>query len=248
MPPSKSADLTVIIPALNEAANIARCIATTRERLGDAQLIVVDGGSTDQTAAIVRGAGAEVMSSPRGRGVQCDAGARRAASEWLLFLHADTLLPIDAAMMIAEFTARRNARIATFRLRFDDPGMFLRACCWFTRFDSVFTRFGDQGIVIRRDFYHDLGGFPPWPLFEDVALLQRARALTRVVSLPACVTTSARRFQRRGHVQQQWFNARLLFRYLLGASPAVLAEDYRTTATAHDGAMMAATKRQPVPP
>ena len=91
-------------------------------------------------------------------------------------------------------------------------------------------RFGDQGILIRRDFYHALGGFPAWPLFEDVALLQRARRTIRIRSLPAAVTTSARRFDHRGHLNQQWLNARLLCQYLLGARPERLAEIYRLAA------------------
>jgi hypothetical protein len=117
-------------------------------------------------------------------------------------------------------------RIGTFRLAFDAGGVFLRACAWLTRFDSVFTRFGDQVIVVRREFYAQLGGFPPWPLFEDVELLRRARRVARVWSLPACVTTSARRFHRHGTLRQQWRNARLLLRFLAGASPHALAAEY----------------------
>jgi len=161
--------------------------------------------------------------------VQCHNGALAATSEWLLFLHADTTLPANTNTVVARFITRKNMQLATFRLRFDQPGPFLRACCWFTRCDSVFTRFGDQGILIRADFYRELGGFPPWPLFEDVALLQRARQRTRIYSLPAAVTTSVRRFEAHGHLRQQWQNARLLVRYLSGTSPHVLAEEYRVS-------------------
>jgi rSAM/selenodomain-associated transferase 2 len=203
-------------------------VTSVRQHLPGAAIVVVDGRSSDETAAIAAAAGAEVMASDRGRGRQCRAGAANVRSEWMLFLHADTSLPSNAREVIAGFTARPAASIATFRLRFDQSHFFLRACCWFTRFDSVFTRFGDQGILIRRTFYEQLGGFPDWPLFEDVALLQRARALTRIHSLPACVTTSARRFRDHGPLRQQMQNARLLLRYLLGASPEDLAREYRT--------------------
>ena len=108
---------------------------------------------------------------------------------------------------------------------------FLRLCSWLTRFDSVFTRFGDQGIVVRRAFYTSLGGFPAWPLFEDVELLRQARRETRVWSLPAELTTSARRFRRCGPVRQQMRNGRLLVRFLLGTAPDVLAREYRCEPT-----------------
>lgn len=223
-------DLTVVIPTLNEAAAIARTVRTAVATLPGARVLVVDAGSGDATVGLARAAGAETMTSARGRGVQLAAGARAATTEWLLFLHADTLLPGDAVHAIAGFAQRGpTARVATFRLRFDRAGWFLRACGWFTRFDSVFTRFGDQGIVIRRNFYETLGGFPPWPLFEDVALLQRARRHARIWSLPACVVTSARRFDARGDFGQQWLNARLLFGYLAGTPPEELAARYRTS-------------------
>jgi rSAM/selenodomain-associated transferase 2 len=221
--------ITVIVPALNEAAAIREAISTTVTRLPGARVVVVDGGSTDATCAIARDAGADVVASARGRGVQCHSGAMVAVTEWLLFLHADTTLPPNANVLVASFIRRADTQVATFRLRFDQPGLFLRACSSLTRFDSVFTRFGDQGILIRRAYYHDLGGFPPWPLFEDVALLQRARRRAKIHSLPAAVTTSARRFQAHGHLRQQWQNARLLLRYLSGTSPHILAAEYRAT-------------------
>lgn len=218
--------LTIIIPALNEEKTIAACVGQIRAALPHAPILLVDGGSTDQTPAAAAGAGATVMISPRGRGLQCARGADAAASAWLLFLHADTILPGNAASVMEAFTSEPEAKIATFRLRFDRGGWFLRAGAWCTRFDSVFTRFGDQGILIRRDFYADLGGFPEWPLFEDVELLRRARRRTRIRSLPAHVTTSARRFERHGAWRQQALNARLLLRFLTGTSPFKLAQRY----------------------
>lgn len=242
--PNSIYPITVIVPALNEAAAIRETISTTVERLRGARVIVVDGGSTDGTGAIAREAGAAVLTSARGRGWQCHAGALVATSEWLLFLHADTTLPPNADTVVAPFIANKEAQLATFRLRFDQAGLFLRACCWFTRFDSVFTRFGDQGILIRRGFYLELGGFPPWPLFEDVALLQRGRRCAKIHSLAAAVTTSARRFQARGHLRQQGQNAWLLLRYLNGTSPHVLAEEYRASRRANVAAVVAVTPHE----
>jgi uncharacterized protein len=225
---AQAASLAIIIPALNEATHIRSTLAAAQARLPAAPIVVVDGGSGDGTAALAAAAGARVIASPRGRGVQCRMGASAVAAEWLLFLHADTLLPANAAGVIARFIASPTTQIATFRLRFDTGGWLLRACGWCTRFDSVFTRFGDQGILVRRTFYEAIGGFAAWPLFEDVDLLRRARRKTKVHSLPAAVTTSARRFERRGNFRQQCLNARLLLRYLCGASPEVLAAVYRT--------------------
>lgn len=244
--PAPISPITVIVPALNEAAAIHETISTTVKCLRGARVIVVDGGSTDETCAIATEEGAAVLASARGRGVQCHTGALAATSEWLLFLHADTTLPPNAAAVIGRFIAQANVQVATFRLRFDQPGWFLCACCAFTRFDSVFTRFGDQGILIRRAFYHDRGGFPPWPLFEDVALLQRARRIARIHSLPAAVTTSARRFQAHGHLRQQLRNARLLLRYLCGTSPHVLAEEYRAARRTNAASVVPATAHEKI--
>lgn len=219
--------ISVIIPTLNEAPCIAAAVAAVRIQLPAAEIIVVDGGSSDDTALAAAGNGARVVPASRGRGAQCRAGAEVATGDWLLFLHADTALPANAAPLLAAFSIRNDTRIATFRLAFDDAGWFLRGCAWCSRIDSVFTRFGDQGIFVRLAFYDELGGFPAWPLFEDVELLRRARRVTKIWSLPAAVVTSARRFRRRGPVRQQMKNAWLLLNFLLGVAPEKLAAKYR---------------------
>lgn len=220
--------ISVVIPTLNEAPRLAAAISSARRALPGAEIIVADGGSTDGTPGVALAQGAILVNSARGRGVQLAAGAAATQGAWLVFLHADTLLPAHAATVLSPYFVRDEVRIGTFRLAFDDGGWFLRACAWLTRFDSVFTRFGDQAIVVRRDFYAQLGGFPPWPLFEDVELLRRARRVTRVWSFPAAVTTSARRFRHRGPLRQQWLNTRLLLRFLAGTSPETLARRYRS--------------------
>ena len=219
--------LCVIIPAFNEAALIGQTIARVRTALPRASLVVVDGGSTDETVASVCRAGVTVIDAPRGRGNQCHAGAMRATAEWLLFLHADTLVPLEAESVVHAFAANPAAQIGTFRVQFADGGKFLNPLAWAaSRCDSVFTRFGDQGILVRRSFYDALGGFPPWPLFEDVALFQKARKLSRIYWLPGHVVTSARRFRTRGIIRQRLLNANLMLRYLAGASPFELAARY----------------------
>lgn len=235
--------ISVVIPALNEAANLPATLVRVRAALAGAEIIVADGGSGDATVAIARAHGALTVTTPGGRGVQLSAGASAARGDLLLFLHADTLLPPNAGAILAAWFARAEVRIGCFRLAFDDGGAFLRACAWCSRIDSVFTRFGDQGIAVRREFYAELGGFPAWPLFEDVDLLRRARRVTRVWSFPACVTTSARRFRAHGPLRQQWRNVRLLLRFLAGASPHALAADYAATAAARRATLQTATSR-----
>lgn len=220
--------VSVIVPALNEAARLGATLERIRSVLPGATTIVVDGGSSDETPEIARRVGARVVEGVRGRGVQCHAGAAAATTEWLLFLHADTLLPPETGRIFADFAGRPDAQIGTFRVVFAEGGRVLNALTWIAnRFDSVFTRFGDQGVLVRRSFYERIGGFPPWPLFEDVALFQAARKHTRIHWLPGRVSTSARRFNERGLLRQRLLNARLMLGYLAGESPIRLAERYR---------------------
>lgn len=221
--------LCIIIPAFNEAALIGRTLERVRRALPRASIIVVDGGSTDETAAIAARSGATIVQAPRSRGIQCHAGAIRATAEWLLFLHADTLVPPEVDGVFQAFAANPIAQIGTFRVQFAGGGKFLNTLAWAaSRGDSVFTRFGDQGILLRRSFYEAIGGFPSWPLFEDVALFQKARKLSRVHWLPGRVITSARRFNERGLFRQRLLNAELMLRYLAGASPFELAARYHS--------------------
>jgi hypothetical protein len=161
-----------------------------------------------------------------GRGPQCNAGARAAAGELLLFLHDDSILPAQAAALTEAAFAADDTELACFRLRFDDDHWLLGVYGWFSQFDSLLTSFGDQGILIRRRCLERLGGFPDWPLFEDVELLRRARRRAPVPKLAGVVTTSAERFRRNGVVRQQITNAALILGYLLGADPTRLAEIY----------------------
>ena len=121
--------------------------------------------------------------------------------------------------------------VACFRLRFDHPDWLLTTYAFFSRFESALTSFGDQGILVRRSFFAAIGGFPDWPLFEDVDLLSRARRRTRIKKLPVAVTTSAVRFLENGVLRQQLLNAGLMLRYSLGASPESLHRRYESRRT-----------------
>lgn len=186
----------------------------------------MDGGSADRTADIARAAGVVVLETKCGRGTQCNAGAQISSGDILLFLHCDTFLSADAPRVLKEYFISGETKIATFRLRFDYNKRLLKFYSYFTRFDSVFTRFGDQCIVVRKSFFDTLGGFPDWPLFEDIHFLRMARRQTKIVSLPATAVTSARRFQRKGIIRTQLLNGWLIIKYLMGASPTDLAKQY----------------------
>jgi rSAM/selenodomain-associated transferase 2 len=217
---------SVIIPALNEA----QCIQNTIKRIRDldetAQIIVADAESSDETIQLCQKAKVEIVFSRRGRGPQCNAGSAKASGDVLLFLHADTLLPENAFKLLTNYFSNDNIMIGTFRLGFDVNNVMLRFYCSFTKFDSMFTRFGDQCIVIRKSFFKQIGGFPDWPLFEDVHLLRLARRHAKIISFPSQVITSARRFMTRGIIKTQLLNGFLLLLYLLGVSPVLLANWY----------------------
>ncbi len=241
------ARFSAIIPALDEERTIARCLGRLRALDATAQLIVADGGSRDATRRLAREQGAIVCSAPGGRGPQCNAGAALASGEVLLFLHADTELPAGAFSTLDAWFRDKRVQIGTFGLRFDLRHWSLDLAPWVTRFDTVFTRFGDQAIAVRRTFFDALGGFPPWPLFEDTALLQKARRRTRIYSFPGCVTTSARRYVEGGILRQYLRNVGLILCYLLGASPAALAGRYRRAAQGPAAAALIVLARYPRP-
>lgn len=217
---------SVVIPTLDEEAMVGKQVGHVLALEPGVEVIVADGGSKDATASRAADAGAVVVHGARGRGSQLNVGAAWATGDVLLFLHADTLLPANAFELLCGCFANDEVQIGTFRLAFDREHWLFTLYTFFSRFDSVFTTFGDQCIVVRRSFFEALGGFPEWPLFEDVALLQRARQRTSVCSFPAAVVSSARRFEREGIVRQSLRNAWYVLRYLWGMSPWELAAKY----------------------
>lgn len=217
---------SVIVPALNEAEHIGACVAAIRALDASVEIIVADGGSRDATVQLAHAAGATICQAPRGRGPQCHAGAARARGDVLLFLHADTRLPGDAFIHLRRLFQHQRVQVAKFRLWFDSRNWLLdlaATCMWV---DTFLTSYGDQCIVMRRSFYHEIGGFPAWPLFEDVRLFEKARRRSRVRVIPARVITSARRFRQHGALRQLLHDLWLMGRYLAGASPWHIAAAY----------------------
>lgn len=217
--------ISVIVPALNESRAIDACLASVQAQPGDVEMLIVDGGSRDDTVARASRY-ARVLTSGRGRAIQMNAGARQSAGEVLLFLHADSRLAPGALGAVRAALSDPDVVGGTFTLRFDPETPLLRAYAYTTRFRPRLFHYGDQGIFVRRTTFDALGGYREQPLMEDVDFLRRLRRTGRTVLLPLAVTTSARRFQRHGIVRQQLRNAMLMTLYLAGVPPARLARWY----------------------
>lgn len=218
--------LAVIIPTLNAEAGLAATLAALPPV---AHRIVVDGGSRDATVEVARAAGAEVLQSPPGRGVQLAAGAAAAQTPWLLFLHADTKLDARAwGALEAHLTApERPHRAAVFGFQLDDRAWQARLLEWGVRLRVALLAlpYGDQGLLIHRDLYEAVGGHKALPLMEDVDLVRRL-GRRRLRLLPGVAITSATRWRRRGWARQTLLNLRCLTLYLTGTPPAEIARLY----------------------
>jgi rSAM/selenodomain-associated transferase 2 len=214
----------VVIPALDEAANVAAAIASVRD---DAhEVLVVDGGSSDDTIDRARRAGAQVLLSERGRGVQLAAGASAAGGAWLCFLHADTTL----APGWADAVRAQPPRVVggAFRLAITARGGGYRLVEAMVAWRCRLLRlpFGDQAIFVRRLAYAASGGFAPLPLFEDVDLVRRLRRLGPLAFPPQQARTSARRWQRHGLLRTTLVNWGLLLAWQFGVPGSRLARIY----------------------
>lgn len=225
--------LSVIVPALNEALVLPATLGAVRQACPGAEVIVVDGGSADQTVAVAGGCGVRVVRAERGRGRQQNAGAAACHGDTLLFVHADTRLPIGAGAAIAQ--ALRNTRVVggNFRLAFDPPETGNRLFAWAYNFRARRWRhyYGDSCLWVRRSVFESLGGFREGMLMEDWEWVQRLEARCRAqnectVWLPLTVTTSARRFEGRKRWRYLWLWAYLHFLHARGLSGDRLAAMY----------------------
>ena len=215
--------LSVVIPTLNAERHLAACLE--RMRPAD-EIIVVDGGSSDATAAIAEQGGARLIAAPRGRGSQLRAGAEAARGDWLLFLHADTLPGRRWPEAVAAHIAG-SGKAACFRFRLADPAWQAR---WIER--AVAARvallglpYGDQGLLIPQSLYREIGGYRPLPLMEDVDLVRRI-GRRRLAVLAEQAWTGAERWHRDGWVARPARNLFCLGLYALGLPPERIARFY----------------------
>ena len=223
-----SAWLRIVMPVLDEGPALAqhlRALQTLRQR--GAELVVVDGGSTDSTWALARAWADQVLLAPRGRAAQMNAGAKDCHADVLLFLHADTKLPADADRLIAEAIKSGNSW-GRFDVRLDGAHPMLRVVERLMNLRSRLTGIatGDQAMFIKRDVFERLGGFADLPLMEDIELSKRLKQIGPPACVKMPVVTSARRWQQYGVWRTIVLMWRLRLAYFLGASPHALAMQY----------------------
>jgi rSAM/selenodomain-associated transferase 2 len=221
--------LSIIIPVLNEGDGITAALdALAHLRALGTEVIVVDGGSRDATVERARSYADRVISAPRGRALQMNAGAEKASGEVLLFLHADTRLPAEADRLVLNGLDRWQRVWGRFDVDIDGRSPLLPLVAWLMGLRSRLTGIatGDQAIFVRREAFQAVGGFPPIALMEDIAICKRLKRVGRPLCLRACVTTSARRWEKNGVLSTIFLMWRVRLAYFLGADPKRLAQQY----------------------
>jgi rSAM/selenodomain-associated transferase 2 len=221
--------ISIIVPALNEAQGIAAALAALASlRNRGHEVIVVDGRSSDKTAALSRGAADRVVAAARGRASQMNAGAALAQDEVLLFLHADTRLPENADARILQGLAASGRAWGRFDVRIEGKSRLLPVIAFFMNLRSRATGIatGDQAIFVRRDAFWRIGGYPPLELMEDIVLSRLLARVSRPLCLADKAVTSGRRWERHGVLRTVLLMWWLRLAFFFGATPASLARLY----------------------
>jgi rSAM/selenodomain-associated transferase 2 len=220
--------ISIVIPVLNESQTIESCIFRLKEQIKHHEIVVVDGGSDDNTLDIIRAfAGVKWLRSPPGRGKQMNRGAEVAKGDLLLFLHADTCLPPGGLDRIETMVAQEEILAGSFSLSFDEPDLLLKLYALFSQINHLLFTYGDQGLFITRHIFERVGGFQEIPIMEDVEIQKRLRKMGHFVKIRLPVVTSARRFLTHGIIKQQILNIGLVFLYHTGFSPVWLKRFYK---------------------
>jgi len=222
--------LGIVIPALDEEATLPPLLVDLGRLAGPVEIVVVDGGSKDDTARVAVEGGARVTTSAQGRARQMNAGAKALQTTWLLFLHADSRLPSTTIEALERWLANPHpSEAAHFRFRLDRTGTGWRAVERGQRLRERLTglAYGDQGLLLSRRRYEAVGGFSDLPIMEDVDMIRRLRRRDGVDSIEAPIVTSARRFREEGPARAILRNAALLLLYTLGVAPSRLVGWYR---------------------
>jgi rSAM/selenodomain-associated transferase 2 len=223
--------ISVIIPTYNEAGHIGQTVAwLMQQKHAEAitEIIVADGGSSDATLQEARNAGAVAVSSPgKGRSAQMNYGASIAKGPVLYFLHADTKPPVHFTRDILHAIAS-GCKAGCYMLSFDHDHWFLKANCWFTRFDVNAVRFGDQSLFVRKDVFMQAGGFCEQHIvMEDQEIIPRLRKFGRFQVIKKPVLTSARKYLQNGIYKTQAVFFLIYFMYRFGYSQQRLVSTYR---------------------
>ena len=220
--------LCIVVPVLNEGERLLAALRDLqRFRQRGVRVVVVDGGSKDNTLQVARDHADLALVAPLGRAAQMNAGAAACSAQVLLFLHADTQLPDNADALVQRATLAGHGW-GRFDVQIDSPALMLRfvsgAMNLRSRWTGVAT--GDQGMFVRHELFSAVGGFPDIPLMEDIALSKALKKFGPPACLRQRVTTSARRWERQGVWRTIWLMWWLRAAYFFGADPARLATAY----------------------
>lgn len=218
--------LSIIMPVRNEAAGIVAALTPLQPLRGELELILVDGGSSDDTVPLARPLVDRLIQSAPGRATQMNAGAALAHGDWLLFLHADTCLPNGFIRLLPEPGSPH--RWGRFNVRLSPSSPLLAVVAWMMNLRSQLTAVctGDQAIFVERPLFEQLGGYAPIALMEDIELSKRLRHQSKPLCLSERLTTSSRRWQQNGTLRTIALMWQLRLRYWLGADPRELARQY----------------------
>jgi rSAM/selenodomain-associated transferase 2 len=221
--------LSIIMPVLDEGEGIAAALdALAALRARGSEVIVVDGGSRDTTVQQARPRADRVILASRGRAAQMNAGAKQASSDVLLFLHADTRVPADVDHVVLKGLEGSGRVWGRFDIKIDGRAPVLAVVAWFMNLRSRLTGIatGDQAMFVRRGAFQAVGGFPAIALMEDIALCKRLKRVSRPLCLRELVTTSGRRWEKKGVLSTIILMWRLRLAYFFGADPKELARQY----------------------
>ncbi len=223
-----TAKISIIIPTLNESKNIQATLSSTQIST-NIEVIVVDGGSKDNTVDIAESLGVKVITGYQNRARQMNAGAKNATGDILLFLHADTVLPADFDAMIRTAMQQPLTVAGAFALRINATQSGLRLVEWGVKLRSKWFNmpYGDQAIFITKDKFNDIGGFPELPIMEDFELIRNLKSLGKITFIPVPVITSPRRWLKKGILQTTLINQIVIIAYFLGVSPQRIRSWYR---------------------
>lgn len=226
---SKKIKYSIIIPTFNEQENIGSLLTDLEKQSGNLkyniEVILVDGKSTDNTFEICKSYNVSIIQCERGRGKQLSEGAKIAKGEYLFFLHADLILPASTFQFL-DRNLENSSQISTFRMKLDENKILYNIYSFFTRFDSVFTTFGDQGIIVNKNFYNNIGGFTTLPIMEDLEFFRRARRFTKIKKFNKYITVSSRRFKNIGVIKTQIKSFICIINFISGVDPDIIYKDY----------------------